>query len=98
MDTLYETAKRDLPKCRSWYMAESPNSSLMAFCNGRHTVNGGSIPSSYFERSCFEWSSQNSWKDWKVIAVVTVPTIAMSTGTSIACSIAETCTSLPTTP
>lgn len=67
-DTIW-SVKRDLPKCRSRHMAESPNSSLTAFCNGRHTVKGGSIPSSNFERSCFEWSNQNLWKDWKVIAV-----------------------------
>jgi len=53
-------------------MAESPNSSLTAFCNGRHTVKGGSIPSSNLERSCFEWSNQNLLKDWKVIVFGTM--------------------------
>ena len=55
-------------------MAESPNSSLTAFCNGRHMVKGGSIPSSNLERSCFGWGNQNSWKDWKVIVVGITPT------------------------
>ena len=39
-------------------------------------VKGGSIPSSNFERSCFEWSNQNLFKDWKVIAVGTMLTAA----------------------
>ncbi len=46
METLYGAVKRDLPKCRSRNMEESPNSSLTAFCNGRYMVKGGSISSS----------------------------------------------------
>ena len=38
-------------------------------------VKGGSIPSSSLERSCSEWSNQNLFKDWKVIAVGTMLTI-----------------------
>ena len=76
METLYGVVKRDLPKCRYRHMAESPNSSPTTFCNGRYMVKGGSIPSSNLERCCFEWSNQNLFKDWKVIAVGTMLTAA----------------------